>query len=82
MTTDLEKQFFDTFGLTYPCRFLYPEITDTHYLQLICLMTKELNCFTNYRVDYECLKKEILKEIIFEKDCFNKQEVLEIFEEV
>jgi hypothetical protein len=44
MTTELEKQFFDTFGikekeLEYPDNFTYyPEITDKHYLELICVL--------------------------------------------
>lgn len=48
MTTDLEKQFFDTFGIEERCDFdrycegcedcvycNYPQITDRHYLELI-----------------------------------------------
>ena len=43
MTNELEKQFFDTFGiekreLEYPDNFTYyPEITDRILLELICI---------------------------------------------
>ena len=43
MTSELEKQFFDTFGieereLEYPDNFTYyPEITDRILLELICI---------------------------------------------
>ena len=42
MITDLEKQFFDTFGIGqifdpyYGC--IYPQITDRIYLELHCLL--------------------------------------------
>ena len=40
MDNDLEKKFFDTFGMTYRCRFQYPEITDTMYIDLMHLFVK------------------------------------------
>lgn len=116
MTTELEKQFFDTFGIekikmcryhhckcTFkdgkgrvstmcpgeyaskkPCYFVieeYPQIKDKHYLKLICLFTKEMNCYTCYTSDLEMLKENILKEFILEKGSFTKEQVQEIFEE-
>lgn len=81
MAIDLEKQFFDTFGITYLCRFQYPDITDTHYLELICLITKELNYFTNFSTNSEHLKEYILKEMILHKEDFSKSQVLELFKE-
>ena len=74
MITDIEKQFFDTFGIeprqwykismgkkgnfyNEPTHKRYPQITDTHYLQLLCLFTKEMNCFTVYDEDVNALKE-------------------------
>ena len=85
MTTDLEKKFFETFGVEPKCETraehrkhecygmvdcdecasaIYPQITDTHYLQLLCLFTKEMNCFTVYDEDVNELKEAILKDFI------------------
>ena len=129
MTTEIEKQFFEAFGIepkyedaceladeywnnehlaneygmfdnymeakgcpinkdgcTDNCRHsytkeVYPQITDSHYLKMICLIAEKLNCFTNYDIDYKNLKEYILKEMILEKDYFNKQQVQALFEE-
>lgn len=130
MTTDLEKKFFETFGvepkyenickLSEKCfnnkdltnkrgawheymksngcayeifgfcideckhvysKERYPQITDTHYLKLICLITKELNYFTNFSTNYEHLKEYVLKEMILHKDDFSKSQVQELFKE-
>ena len=46
MTSELEKKFFDTFGikkkeLEYPDNFTYyPEITDRILLELICILSE------------------------------------------
>ena len=105
MTTDLEKKFFETFGVEkiipcYKCsmqntnwdckrtclyddekRTEYPQITDTHYLQLLCLFTKEMNCFTVYDEDVNGLKEAILKDFILDNGYFSKQQVQELFKE-
>jgi hypothetical protein len=62
MTTELEKQFFDTFGIEEGLQKLqfitkdrvmrmetyygYPELTDTHYLELISAQLR-VGIFTN-----------------------------------
>ena len=109
MTNELEKQFFDTFGIE-PKQFIkdfptrekaaafgrkitgipkynkdkfeigsytnnidifqvhwkeYPQITDTHYLKLICIMSKELLMIVNLlQEDIEDVKSEILEKCI------------------
>ena len=108
MTTELEKQFFSTFGikkrLISPCKHLvqnmycdeddicrdtyfnpfpncvgyadcredykrkderYPTITDRHYLELICVSSKELiKRFDISGSDLESIKKNILSQCI------------------
>ena len=82
MTNELEKQFFDTFGiepklktfaikqdtqgdLTYPPIYEYPQISDTHYLKLIAIMSKELAMIVNLlEENLEDLKSEILKKCV------------------
>ena len=59
----------------------YPQITDSHYLKMICLIAEKLNCFTSYDIDYKNLKEYILKEMILEKDYFDKQQVQSLFKE-
>lgn len=127
MTTDIEIQFFETFGIepeyqdactvedkywdneelaneygtfdhymnckcgnqencTTECscayqKEIYPQITDSHYLKMICLIAEKLNCFSNYHIDYKNLKEYILKEMILEKDYFDKQQVQSLFKE-
>lgn len=82
MTTDLEKQFFDTFGIEpyrEPSReynsdgeicswyIEYPQITDKQYLELICIHNTYIE--TNlYSLDYESLKKEVLQDLINEQE--------------
>lgn len=79
MTTELEKLFFNTFGIE-PIRYkrnvddnamfmdkVYPPITDRILLELICVHYTYLE--TNlYSLDYESLKKEILKDLIDEQE--------------
>ena len=67
MTNELEKQFFDTFGIEPQTgvgliKFKephYPQITDTHYLKLICILhtTKLVKLCTTNVGD---LKEEVL----------------------
>ena len=105
MTTELEKQFFDTFGVEpydkyYNCKlnlegdckpekscriceyleevYCYPQITDRHYLELICLVNERRilpNCSVNKLKEY--ILKELCTMIISESF---KHQVLAIFE--
>ena len=95
MTTELEKQFFDTFGIepkkvtiwnSLPCYACeeYPQITDKHYLELICLLNKlidekynEYETFISF--DYKNLKEEILRECLIHREEL-KHQVQAIFE--
>ena len=83
MTTDLEKQFFDTFGIKekyvshydelYPdykhYTMEYPQITDSHYL----LMLAYLTCCDDqeFGIDEALLKEKILKDIMLEYEYEN-----------
>ena len=65
MTNEVEKQFFDTFGieereLDYPDNFkYYPEITDRILLELICIAhTSPVITFVSR--DVKSLKEEVL----------------------
>ena len=65
MTNEMEKQFFDTFGieereLDYPDNFTYyPEITDHILLELICIAhTSPVITFVSR--DVKSLKEEVL----------------------
>lgn len=70
MTTELEKQFFMTFGIEPQTgiglvKFKephYPQITDRHYLELICIFRqhKEMGYFTSVQE----LKKTLLTDFI------------------
>ena len=118
MTNDLEKQFFDTFGIEpkptcvgcelwinecyydcgefYLCKAdldrdtcgykgtVYPQITDTHYLKLICELSKCKAFFNNFyrlqNVDIEQLKEQVLTDCIFQA-IFFKDQVRTLFEE-
>jgi hypothetical protein len=81
MTNELEKQFFDTFGIepithavwdstetkwkNFESWEEYPQITDTHYLKLIAIMSKELAMIVNLlEENLEDLKSEILKKCV------------------
>ena len=111
MTTEIEKQFFDVFGIEpeeekfclweckepslehVPCdkeckyqrhNIYYPEITDRHYLELICVLTKSkamlpIICSENS----QDLKDEILWNLIKTYTQFKKEikhQVQAIFE--
>ena len=110
MTNELEKQFFDTFGIEpkydrmlcdndYQCNGecnqcehqeddnkhkFYPQITDTHYLKLICELSKCKAYFNNFyrlqNVDIEQLKEQVLTDCIFQA-IFFKDQVRTLFEE-
>ena len=103
MANELEKQFFDTFGIepiacndciecyeanTTPfpwCEKLdYPQITDTHYLKLICELSKCKAFFNNFyrlqNVDIEQLKEQVLTDCIYQAIFFRDQ-VRTLFEE-
>lgn len=111
MTNELEKQFFDTFGIEpkidylcpkcnvpmykvwrsdgcgYTCShqthteelkhetemenykkaYRYPQINDRILLELICIHNTYLEA-NLYSLDYESLKKEILKDLINEQE--------------
>ena len=71
MTTELEKQFFDTFGIEpyrEPSReynsdgeicswyIEYPQITDKQYLELICMVMNIFDGIQNVYVDYSVEK--------------------------
>lgn len=102
MTNELEKQFFNTFGIEpiefkscdvgtfcpYPekecgtdtCPYYrtykidYPQITDTHYLKLICILSKELRMiFRITSENLEDLKKEILQKSISNYYCYSDE---------
>ena len=76
MTTELEKQFFQYFGIepkkvtiwnALPCYMSeeYPQITDRHYLELICISNKELiRRFDISGSDLVSIKKNILSQCI------------------
>ena len=96
MTNELEKQFFQCFGIEPNCQntfinpskcpfnksreccncvsFEYPQITDTHYLKLICILSKELRMiFRIISENLEDLKKEILQKCISNYYCYSDE---------
>ena len=93
MTNELEKQFFDTFGikekeLEYPDNFTYyPEITDSILLELIFILTTLLDTtvyedvFITIAKNREELKKDIFQECMLYKQHI-KQQVRTLFEEM
>ena len=90
MTSELEKKFFDTFGikkkeLEYPDNFTYyPEITDRILLELICILSESpisisFDTLMLGASDVEKLKGYILLACMgFAKDI--KQQVRTLFE--
>lgn len=81
MTTEIEKTFFNTFGIELKwecikpsdercnecgcCELKYPQISDTHYLKLISIMSKELSMIVNLLSEnIQELKSEILDKCI------------------
>ena len=97
MTNELEKQFFQCFGVEPMwecikpsdgqcnecgcCELKYPQITSDILLGLICLFAKEMNCTTNYWYTVEELKENLLREFILEKDSFVPRQVQALFKE-
>lgn len=82
MTTDLEKQFFDTFGIKPYIEIGmvdYPTITDRILLELICIYSRISNlpiCVDG--VDE--LKEAILEQFIENSEDF-KQQIQALFKE-
>ena len=87
MTNEVEKQFFDTFGieereLDYPDNFTYyPEITDHILLELICIAhTSPVITFVSR--DVKSLKEEVLMVLCnWVNNRSIKQQVQALFEE-
>ena len=101
MTNEIEKQFFQCFGIEQKTNKVYgvqsnyhideyPQITDRILLELICIHNTYLGA-NLYSLDYESLKKEILKDLINEQESRElkkdyvaddmKQQVRTLFEE-
>jgi hypothetical protein len=100
MTNELERTFFDTFGIEPITQAVwnstetkwknfesweeYPQITDTHYLKLICELSKCKAFFNNFyrfqNVDIEQLKEQVLTDCIYQAIYF-KHQVRKLFEE-
>ena len=96
MTNKLEKQFFDTFGIEpieIPSREYdsdgeicsyyveYPQITDTHYLKLICIL-HTTNIVQLCTTNVENLKEEVLLTLCYWVDKRDiKHQVRTLFEE-
>ena len=95
MTNEIEKTFFDTFGIEERCEFdkycddcktcgcyHYPRITNNILLKLICIVLNTFQTFEVCRIiDIDSLKEKILKLSILAKDEVYS-EVRTLFEEV
>lgn len=104
MTTELEKQFFEAFGIEpkelvfktmncacgchdckncekYKNNFskIYPQITDTHYLKLMCIYMEEKGKLFLGVDNIKDLKEYILNEFLQNIHWINKQEVQNLF---
>ena len=94
MTTELEKQFFDTFGIEPEpiyselwadelVKYEYPQITDRILLELICILNNTLG----FNTDIEKLKTKTLNYCLstfYKKGIINdyfKQQVQALFKE-
>ena len=89
MTTELEKQFFDTFGIEEGLQKLqfmtkdrvmrmetvhgYPEITDRHYLELYWTLCDAFNLLNKNRTPAFAFKVKYFKECIL-KDLIGIEE--------
>ena len=95
MTTDLEKHFFDTFGIEpkplFSTRngytddaYLYPQIPDHILLKLICILSKYQKDVGSLleicETDKNSIKEEVLDMLIF-RDIALKQQVQALFKE-
>lgn len=77
MTTDLEKQFFDTFGIEpdtsevayFTGNMGYPPITDRHYLELLCIFhnswqeCEQVGCWCHKNNGYQAYGEWLLQEV-------------------
>lgn len=95
MTTKIEKQFFDTFGIEPKTNQVYgiqldyhieeyPEITDHILLELICILTRwhldEREPYEITSINMEQLKNQILSNSLDIAKCVKtKQQVQAIF---
>ena len=99
MTNELEKQFFDTFGIEpditscyHRCKkdlnckecneakVIYPQITDSILLELICMLSKTLTyVMLAYNIDE--LKQYVLSSCIRYSESIDKHQVRTLFEE-
>lgn len=96
MTNELEKTFFDTFGIepkeqeVFVLKNMvvkeYPEITDHILLELICILTRwhldEREPYEIMSINMEQLKSQILSDSLGIAKCVKtKQQVHTLFEE-
>lgn len=96
MTTEIEKQFFDTFGIepkeqeVFVLKNMvvkeYPEITDHVLLELICILTRwhldEREPYEIMSINMEQLKSQILSDSLGIAKCVKtKQQVRTLFGE-
>ena len=95
MTTELEKQFFDTFGIekqpilccwdatNCSLELHYPQIADRQYLELICVLNENTTLDETYYQGASTvkeLKKLVLKDLIKTKENFDtKHQVQAMF---
>lgn len=88
MTTELEKQFFETFGIEpdtsevayFTGNMGYPQITDRQLLDLYCICCKafnllNINSSVAFEFDVEDLKNRILKRLIWVNDTYKNKEI-------
>lgn len=96
MTTEIEKQFFDTFGIepkeqeVFVLKNMvvkeYPEITDHILLELICILTRwhldEREPYEIMSINMEQLKSQILSDSLGIAKCVKtKQQIRTLFGE-
>lgn len=96
MVTDIERQFFETFGIEPSTKYdycwkseenkdkLYPQISDRILLELICILSKykkdKGSLLEIYNIRLNELKEEILEKVIFRNKDLNYQ-VQSLFKE-
>ena len=85
--SEIEKQFFETFGIEPSTKYdycwkseenkdkLYPQITDSILLELICICNQYLHPLTIYSTKKEFLKNDILECTIDILNYFYKHEM-------
>ena len=59
----------------------YPQITDTHYLKLICIYAQKFKQYTNYFTNIDEFRQEVLIDFINEHNNFDKHQIQALFEE-